>query len=164
MRTGSALGGHSPRDTEDRAGRSFEQPATLTMKLDTTSLGNAVRRLREGLARHESEPTDEQIRDGLIQRFEFTYELTHKMLRRYLKETAASPDEIERIPFADLIRTGNAQGLLRSDWPAWRRFREMRPRTSHTYDVGVAAQVASAIPAFLEEAEHLYAELQRRLA
>ena len=134
------------------------------MKLDTTSLGNAVRRLREGLARHESEPTDEQIRDGLIQRFEFTYELTHKMLRRYLKETAASPDEIERIPFADLIRTGNAQGLLRSDWPVWRRFREMRARTSHTYDVGVAAQVASAIPAFLEEAEHLYAELQRRLA
>ena len=39
------------------------------MKLDTTSLGNAVRRLREGLARCESEPTDEQIRDGLIHGF-----------------------------------------------------------------------------------------------
>ena len=67
------------------------------LKLDTTSLGNAVRRLREGLIRCESEPTDEQIRDGLIQRFEFTYELSHKMLGRYLKETAASPDEIERM-------------------------------------------------------------------
>ena len=132
------------------------------MKLDTTSLGSAVRRLREGLARHEREPGDEQIRDGLIQRFEFTYELSHKMLRRYLKEIAASPDEIVRMPFADLIRTGNAEGLLRSDWPAWRRFREMRTRTTHTYDVGVAAQVVAAIPAFLEEAEHLSAELQRR--
>jgi len=40
----------------------------------------------------------------LIQRFEFTHELSHKMLRRYLKETAASPEEIDRIPFADLIR------------------------------------------------------------
>ena len=40
------------------------------MKLDTTSLGNAVRRLREGLARYEREATDEQIRDGLIQRGE----------------------------------------------------------------------------------------------
>jgi hypothetical protein len=28
----------------------------------------------------------------------------------------------------------------------------------------VASQVASAIPAFREEAEHFYAELQRRLA
>ena len=134
------------------------------MQLDTTSLGSAVRRLREGLARCEREPADEQIRDGLIQRFAFTYELSHKMLRRYLKETAASPDEIERMPFADLVRSGNAQGLLRSDWPVWRRFREMRARTSHTYDAKVASQVASAIPGFLEEAEHFYAELQRRLA
>ena len=134
------------------------------MSLDITSLGNAVRRLREGLERYNREPADEQIRDGLIQRFEFTYELTHKMLRRYLKEIAASPDEIERMPFADLIRSGNAQGFLRSDWPVWRRFREMRARTSHTYDANVASQVASAIPGFLEEAEHFYAELQRRLA
>jgi hypothetical protein len=42
------------------------------MKLDTILLGNAVRRLREGLARYEREPTDEQIRDGIIQRFELT--------------------------------------------------------------------------------------------
>ncbi len=112
----------------------------------------------------EREPTDKQIRDGLIRRFEFTYELSHKMLRRYLKETAASPDEIEWMPFADLIRTANAQGLLRGDWPVWRRLREMRARTSHTYDAKVASQVASAIPGFLEQAEHFYAELQRRLA
>jgi nucleotidyltransferase substrate binding protein (TIGR01987 family) len=134
------------------------------MSLDITSLGNAVGRLREGLERYKREPTDEQIRDGLIQRFEFTYELTHKMLKRYRKETAASPDEIDRMPFADLVRSVNAQGLLRDDWPAWRRFREMRARTSHTYDAKVASQVASAIPGFLEEAEHFYAELQRRLA
>jgi nucleotidyltransferase substrate binding protein (TIGR01987 family) len=133
------------------------------MKLDITSLGNAVGRLREGLARSEREPKDEQIRDGLIQRFEFTYELSHRILRRYLKESAATPDEIDRLPFADLIRAANAQGLLRSDWPVWRRFREMRARTSHTYDATSASQIAAAIPAFLEEAEHLFAELQRRL-
>jgi len=85
------------------------------------------------------------------------------MLKRYLKETAGSPDEIERMPFADLIRTGSAQGLLRGDWPAWRRFREMRTRTSHTYDANTASQVVAGIPAFLQEAEHLLAELRQRL-
>lgn len=134
------------------------------MKLDATPLANAVQRLREGLARCGREPMDEQIRDGLIQRFEFAYELSHRVLKRYLKETAASPDEIERISFADLIRTSNARGLLRGDWPAWRRFREMRARTSHTYDAKAALEVVSAIPAFLEEAEHLCVELHRRLA
>jgi nucleotidyltransferase substrate binding protein (TIGR01987 family) len=133
------------------------------MKLDITSLGNAAGRLREGLARSEREPADEQLRDGLIQRFKFTYELSHRMLRRYLKEIVASPEEIDRLPFADLIRASNAQGLLQSEWPAWRRFREMRARTSHTYDAKTASQIAAAIPAFLEEAEHLYAELQQRL-
>jgi nucleotidyltransferase substrate binding protein (TIGR01987 family) len=123
-----------------------------------------VQRLREGLARCQREPGDEQVRDGLIQRFEFTYELSHRMIKRYLTETAASPDNIERMPFADLIRTGNAEGLLRGEWAAWRRFREMRTRTSHTYDAKAALQVVAAIPAFLEEAEHLCAELQRRLA
>lgn len=134
------------------------------MVLDTSALANAVRRLREGLARHEREPMDEQIRDGLIQRFEFTYELSHGFLRRYLRETTASPDDVQRMAFADLIRAGNVQGLVRGDWPAWCRFREMRARTSHTYNATTAAEVVAAIPAFLDEAEHLLAELQRRLA
>jgi nucleotidyltransferase substrate binding protein (TIGR01987 family) len=132
--------------------------------LDVTSLANAVERLREGLARYQRESTDEQIRDGLIQRFEFTYELSHRMLKRYLRENAAAPEDIERMPFADLIRTGNAAGLLRGEWPAWRRFREMRTRTSHTYDARVASEVVAAIPAFLAEAEHLCGELRRRSA
>src|SRR6266567_2612356 len=118
------------------------------MKLDVTSLANAVQHLRDGLGRCEREPADEQLRDGLIQRFEFTYELSHRMLKRYLRENSPSPDDIERMPFADLIRTGNAEGLLRSEWPAWRRFREMRTRTSHTYDAKAALQVVAAIPAF----------------
>ena len=56
------------------------------MSLDIAALVNAVTRLQEGLERHLREPTDEQLRDGLIQRFEFTYELAHRMLRRYLRQ------------------------------------------------------------------------------
>jgi hypothetical protein len=75
---------------------------------------------------------------------------------------AASPEEFERLPFADLIGTGNAQGLLRAGWPAWRRFREMRGRTSHVHDARAALAVVAAIPEFLAEAEHLCGELLRR--
>jgi len=110
--------------------------------------------LCEGLARHQSEPADEQLRDGLIQRFEFTYELSHRTLRRYLVEISASPDEIAGMPFADLIRMGNAQDLLRAEWAVWRRFREMRTRTTHTYDAKAASEIVAEIPEFLAEAEH----------
>ncbi len=131
--------------------------------LDISSLVNAIARLHEGLERHRREPQDQQLRDGLIQRFEFTYELSHRMLRRYLRMVAPSPAMYDQMPFQDLIRTGNEQGLLRGDWPAWRRYRDMRARTSHTYAAAVAAQVAAGIPDFLDEAVYLRDQLQQRL-
>ncbi len=57
------------------------------MSLDIKALANTVDRLREGLDRYNRDISDEQIRDGLIQRFEFTYEASHKMLKRYLETT-----------------------------------------------------------------------------
>src|SRR5258708_3004558 len=132
------------------------------MTLDITSLENVVLRLREGLARHRREPADEQLRDGLIQRFEFTYEVAHKTLRRYLQERSPSSEEATRMSFAELIRAGNAQGLLRAEWPTWRHFRDIRTRTTHTYDADTAAAAVPEIPPFLQEAEYLCAELNKR--
>ncbi len=87
-------------------------------RLDIGPLVNATDRLREGLARHLREPADEQLRDGLIFRFKFTYELAHRVLRRFLRDNSATPDDIDRLPLQDLIRTANQQGLLLGDWPA----------------------------------------------
>lgn len=133
------------------------------MMLDISSLENAITRLSEGLARYQRDTSDEQIRDGLIQRFEFTYELSHKMLKRYLEANAASPEQFDAMPFADLIRTGNEQGLLRGAWPNWRTYRDMRSQTSHTYDAAKALQVVAAIPDFLAEAVFLRDQLRQRL-
>ena len=133
------------------------------LELDIAPLASAVERLHEGLARHRGEPADEQIRDGLIQRFEYTYELSHRFMRRFIRMTAASPADIDQMPFQDLIRTANQHGLLRGDWPAWHRFRDLRARTSHTYHAETAALVASEIPSFLDEAAYLCSQLRARL-
>lgn len=134
------------------------------MPLDVSPLARAIARLDEGLARHRAEPADEQLRDGLIQRFEFTYDLTHKMLRRALEAAAANPEEIDRMSFPTLVRTGFEQGLLASDWSVWRVWREMRNITSHTYDEVKAQQVAAAIPDFLEEAREAFRRLDTQTA
>jgi len=131
--------------------------------LDIGSFVRVVAQLTEGLDRHHKEPNDEQLRDGLIQRFEFTYELSHRMLRRYLRQVAASPDAFNQMPFQDMIRSGSEQGLLRGDWPAWRLYRDMRARTSHTYAAAIAKQVVDCIPGFLAEATHLRDQLRQRL-
>ncbi len=130
--------------------------------LDLSSLFNAIDRLNEGLARYLADPSDTQIRDGLIQRFEFTYEISHKMLKRYLEMVSPTPEQFDGMPFQDLIRSGNEQGLLLSDWPRWRTFRDMRGKTSHTYDEAKALEVVAEIPAFLEEAQYLRDQLKAR--
>lgn len=133
-------------------------------KPDTSALEKAIQRLREGLLRYQSDVTDTQIRDGLIQRFEFTYELSHRMLKRYLEFASATPAQYDAMPFQDLIRSGNEQGLLRGDWSRWRQYRDMRSKTSHTYDEAVALVVVAGIADFLEEATYLRDRLRERLA
>jgi nucleotidyltransferase substrate binding protein (TIGR01987 family) len=132
-------------------------------KSDMSPLPNAVRRLREGLARCEQEPLDEQLSDGLIHRFELAYELTHRMLRRYLSENVAPLERIDQRSFADLIRIGKAEGVVRGDWTVWRHFRDLRARSSHGYNGLVATAILAALPEFLEEAEHLCSELRNRM-
>ncbi|WP_369930470.1 HI0074 family nucleotidyltransferase substrate-binding subunit [Xanthomonas sp. NCPPB 2632] len=117
-------------------------------------------RLTEGWIRYQQDITDTQIRDGLIQRFEFTYEISHKMLKRFLEMTSANPAEFDGMTFQDQIRSANERSLLRGDWPAWRRYRDMRGRTSHTYAEEVALQVVTGIPDFIEEARYLLKRLQ----
>lgn len=127
-------------------------------------LSNAVMRLQEGWQRYLQDISDTQIRDGLIQRFEFTYEISHKILKRYLEYTAANPAEIDLMTFQDLIRTANEQSLLLGNWSDWRQYRDMRSRTSHTYDEAVALAVVQGIEKFLAEAVFLQNTLQEKLA
>ena len=131
--------------------------------LDVSALRKAIDRLREGLLRYQRDITDDQIRDGLIQRFEFTYEISHKTIKRYLEFVSPTPEQYDGMAFQDLIRSGNETGLLLGDWSAWRGYREMRSKTSHTYDEEVALEVVAGIPPFLEEAQFLIEQLSERL-
>jgi len=132
------------------------------LELDTSAFARAIDRFAEGLEALRKQPDNDLIRDGVIQRFEFTYELSHKMLKRYLEMAAASPAAIDDMNFADMIRTGNEQGLLLSDWPAWKGYRQLRTDTSHTYNEDKALKVIEKLPVFLDEAKFLLAQLQRR--
>ncbi len=135
------------------------------MSLDYSSLQNAISQLEKSLEYANSpmakqdEGLFEQMRNSVIQCFEFTYELSHKMLKRYLEETAANPEEIDVGTFQNLVRTGNEKGLLRSGWDQWKAYRQARTDSSHTYDEDKAGAVYDIAPDFLQEARYLYQQL-----
>ncbi len=134
------------------------------MLLELDPLVRAVAQLRQGLARLHENANDELVRDGVIQRFEYTYELCWKMLKRYLEMTEGSPSTIDEASFQDLIRLGSERGLLLHGWEEWRGYRTARASTSHTYDEAKAKEVLEQIPAFLEDAEYLLEALKARNA
>ena len=137
------------------------------MPLDYTPFANAIAQLEKSLAYAHSPAAladaglREQLRNSVIQCFEFTYELSWKMLKRHLEVTEASPAELDLATFQSLIRLGNERGLLRSDWSAWKSYRQARTDSSHTYDAAKAEAVFAVAPQFLQEAKVL---LQRLLA
>jgi nucleotidyltransferase substrate binding protein (TIGR01987 family) len=133
-------------------------------EIDIHPLSKAITLLAEALARHAQTPDNDLLRDGCIQRFEFTYELSHKMLKRFLEATSANPAEFDAMSFPDLIRSGSERGLLRSDWSHWKDYRKARSISSHTCDEYKAREVFAMIPDFLDEAEHLYRRLEAGIA
>lgn len=134
----------------------------MAIQLDLSSFEKAILRLDEALQAYASAPANSLYRDATIQRFECTYELAHKMLKRYVEMTAPNPAAIDEMAFADLIRTGSEQGLLRHGWNKWRDYRKAGGTTSHTYDEAKALEVVAIIPDFLQEARFLFSELRKR--
>ncbi len=133
------------------------------MKLELSSFEKALASLEEALA--EFDRTQSQfVKDACIQRFEYTYELAHKLLKRQLEAMSPNPSEIDQMSFPDMIRSGAERGLLANGWDEWRRFRDARNATSHAYNEQKANEVFVRIPAFRDEAAVLLARLHERNA
>ena len=137
------------------------------MKLDYSSLENAVAQLQRSfdylhsdLARKDA-GLREQFRAATIQAFEFSYELAVRMIRRQLALIVANPDELREIDFADLMRDAADAGIVR-DAPTYMRYREMRNRTSHTYNVERAEETVASMDEFLRDMHLLLKEFGDR--
>lgn len=102
--------------------------------LDITSFENVLSSLNSILIRYEKDNHDIDIRDAVIQRFEYTYSLALKMLNRFLNMQA--PQALPDMTFNEIIRNANKLGLLKSNLEKWTEFRQKRNSTL-PYEVDV---------------------------
>lgn len=128
--------------------------------LDFTALENTINRLGEVLKRYEREKTDDVVRDSVIQRFEFTYSIALKTLRKYFIERAFVIDDVNNLSFNEMIRIASKLNLIKSDLEKWTQYRTMRNLTSHTYDEEIALKVVGIVPEFYEEISFLLAKMK----
>lgn len=137
--------------------------------LDLGALRNALKSLEDSQEvvgdskwfDQQSEKIQNTLTAGVIQNFEFVYEISTKMIRRQIELEAASPTEVDQSNFRDLIRVAAEKGIV-TDAEAWFTYRRMRNLTSHTYDRQKAQQVYRETLAFVQDARSLLARLEAR--
>lgn len=130
--------------------------------LDLTSFEKALASLFEVIKIYNSDKTDAITRDSMIQRFEYTYSISLKMIKRYFAGGAFVFENIDGMTFNEMIRQANKMGLLRSNLEKWDNYRQKRNLTSHTYDEKIAQEVVSIIEDFALEAKYLLEKLKEK--
>lgn len=92
------------------------------------NLKRAFEQLSEGSDRYHKESLDKLLQEGIIQRFEYTFELTWKTMKDYLeaeRELVKSPRSVIKKAFEyELIEDGTL----------WMDILDSRNLLSHTYD------------------------------
>lgn len=122
-------------------------------KLD--QLKNALQSLKSVLIEYEQNPSL-GVRDGAIQRFEFTCELVWKVLKERIEESGREEHNNPK----NIFRVASDIGLI--DNPeTWFGFLKNRNLSSHLYDDGEMTKIFSDISAFIVETEKIVVALDR---
>jgi nucleotidyltransferase substrate binding protein (TIGR01987 family) len=100
---------------------------------------------------------DELHRDGAIQRFEYTFELSWKALKRELAERGVETNSPRQV-----IRQAAAEGIIDSV-ESWFDFLEKRNLSSHVYREDYAKAVEGVFEPFKLAAGELISRLERRI-
>lgn len=125
-------------------------------RLDLSGLRKALGSLQRALEKRK----DEFVRDSVIQRFEYTYELSWKLLKRYL-ETAEGSQSVDPLSRKELYRLAAEKGLV-DDVEAWFQYHRVRNETSHADNEPKAEEVYAIAAQFAHSAAQLLSRLEQR--
>lgn len=114
------------------------------------NLVTALSSLNEAIANNNQSSF---LRDSIIQRFEYTFELSWKVLQNVLNEQG-----VETFGPKDILRKAGQHNLL-DEIEAWLKFLEVRNLTTHVYNEEIAKQVLVEALKFPQYVEKLVASI-----
>ena len=120
----------------------------------------SLRRTLDSLDRACAAPRDDIVRDAVVKRFEYCYELSWKFVRRALIEMVGR-EAVDELSRRDLFRLAAQHGLV-SDPEHWFAYHTARNETSHMYDEDKANEIATLSERFAGDARQLLEVLERR--
>ena len=135
--------------------------------INLTSLQKATVSLEKAVGvviRKQNEPTIDAeeldtIKAGVIQNFEFTYEQSWKLMKRWIEENISS-EAVDGVPRRELFRWAYESKLI-TDVELWMTFHKARNSSSHLYDEIIADEVFTASVSFLAVVKDLLSRLEQ---
>jgi nucleotidyltransferase substrate binding protein (TIGR01987 family) len=98
------------------------------------------------------------LKAGIVQNFEFTYELAWKCIARWLAQN--TPDaKNSSLPKKQLFRLAADYGLI-AEQGQWFDFNDSRNLTSHIYDGGIVDEKIAVAESFVPVAKDLLRRLE----
>ncbi len=107
-------------------------------KTKLSNFENALTRLKEGLAKYDE--VNDLSRDGVIQRFEFTFELAWKTLKAVFEDEGLTGLNSPKT----VLREASAAELIRDD-ELWLAMLSDRNSTTHIYSEQTAIKICHDI-------------------
>lgn len=132
------------------------------MSLELNSFKKAIDSFDLAIKEYEKDETNLFVRDSVIQRFEFVFEISFKYIKRFLEQTSENPNEIDMLSYKELICLAFEKGLLLNGYEKWLVFRQYRNESSHTYDEQKSIKVVAIRFEFFEEASYLLKKITER--
>ena len=112
----------------------------------------------DSLTRVLREKKNDIVRDATIQRFEYTFELSWKLLKRYLE----SQNNTIEASIKNVFREAGKLGLIDSV-EHWFEYLDARNLTSHTYNESTAEEVYKVANRFEKSARFLLGRMEALL-
>lgn len=126
----------------------------LEYKLSLVPAKKAISSLNKAL----EQPKNEFTRDAAIQRFEYSFELCWKLLKRYFNLSTG----LEEFQIKNIFREAAKQGLI-NNLDNWFSYHTARNLTAHTYNEQTAEETFQAAKKFAIDANLLLQNLEKAL-
>ena len=131
--------------------------------MNITSLKQSVQDLEKALEICHKNTESGVLRDACIYRFKNAYEITLRMIKRYLKETSSNPFEIEKLTFNQMISKAFGASLIKLEFKDWKKFRDHLIKMSEFYEEDELDEVLKGIPFFLKDVKYFISRLNEKL-
>jgi len=126
------------------------------LKEKVINFHNALQRLKEAALELKKSDASDVVRDGVIQRFEFTYELAWKTTKAYLEDLGIADKNSPKV----VIKEAFTQKLI-SNEENWLLMLNDRNMTSHVYKEEIAQEIAERIiGCYIAEIENLLYKIE----